>query len=88
MWLDIRCPPCCSITPLFSRTSKEKLKRKNKKKTKLVGQDKVSLIKKSKGHVGKQTKTKYFFSTSSQEAMSDQFLRSRASVQLAVAPFS
>lgn len=60
MWLDIRCPPCCSITPLFSGTSKEKLKRKNKKKTKLVGQDKISLIKKAKAMLGNKQKQNIF----------------------------
>jgi len=56
-----------------------------KKKKNLMGQDKDSLRKQSKGRAWKQRKTKDLFSTSHQQAMSSHFPRSRASVYVVVA---
>jgi len=50
-----------------------------------MGQDKGSLMKKSKNCAQKQSKKKVLFSTSHQQVMSSCFLGSRASVHIVVA---
>lgn len=76
-WLDTRCPPNCSVTPLLSRTTGQKIRWK-----KPVGQDRISLIK-QRPHA-KLRENRDLFSASHWEAVSSHSPGSKASVCVAV----